>query len=81
MALFLIRLNNKRTWDRQTYDAWLKPGQVPADVFRDFRVANGKLSVWHIEDDRSNLEQVIMALAATRDTFAPFDYSASLKIV
>ena len=33
------------------------------------------LSVWYIEDDKSNLEQVAVAVASTRDSFSPFDYA------
>jgi len=75
MPSFLIRINNKRTWDREAYAEWLDIGQAPADVFRDFRVAEGILSVWHIENDRSNLNLVVAALAATRQSFDVFDYA------
>ena len=33
------------------------------------------LSIWYIEDDRSNLEQVAVAFASTRDSFSNFDYA------
>lgn len=33
------------------------------------------LSVWYIEDDKSNPERVAVALASTRDTFSNFDYA------
>lgn len=74
MPFFLIRINNKRTWDREAYSAWLEDRQAPADVFRDFRVSEGTLSVWHVADDRSNLRLIVSALAATRDSFDVFDY-------
>ena len=35
---------------------------------------NSTLSVWYIEDDKSNLEQVAIALTSTRDSFSNFDY-------
>jgi hypothetical protein len=38
------------------------------------RVNEGTLSVWHIEDDRSNLDVVIAALAATRQNVDKFEY-------
>ena len=73
MPFYLIRLSKKRRWDRDAY-SWLGPNQAPADVYQEFRVDDGKLSVWHIEDDRSNLGQVITALAVTRQTFDVFDF-------
>jgi hypothetical protein len=36
--------------------------------------ANNKLSVWHIEDDYSNLNRVICVLATWRDEIENFDY-------
>lgn len=74
MPSYLIRLNNKRTWDRDGYREWLGAMQVPADVLGDFRARNGRLSIWHIEDDEANLEQVITAIAVTRQQFDTFDY-------
>jgi len=73
MPLYLIRIT-RRNWDRTAHTSWLGANQVPADVYRDLRVTNGALSAWHIEDDRSNLLQVITALAATRDVIDVFDY-------
>jgi hypothetical protein len=58
MPLYLIRIT-KRNWERDEYDtSWLEPSEVPADVHRDLRVTESALSVWHIEDDKSNLEEV-----------------------
>ncbi len=73
MPFYLIRIN-RRIWDRDGYADWLQAGQAPADLFRDLRVVNGRISVWHIEDDKSNLDQVITALAVTRDNIDVFDY-------
>ncbi len=74
MPFYLIRINRKLRWERGEYRNWLEPGRAPADVCQDFRVENGSLSVWHIEDDKSNLEIVVTALSATRQGFDPFDY-------
>ena len=62
------------TWERNLYGTWLQPSEVPADVYRDFRVYAGSLSVWHIEDDKSNLYPVITALASSRHHVETFDY-------
>jgi len=73
MPLYLIGIN-KRNWDRDPSAIWLGEAGIPADVHQDLRVRGNALSVWHIEDDRSNLNAVITALAATRMAFDPFDY-------
>jgi len=49
--------------------------QIRNGPLRDFVLENSTLSVWYIEDDRSNLEQVAVALASTRDSFSNFDYA------
>jgi len=74
MPLFLMKIKRELTWSREEYAAWLAPDSVPADVAQDFRVKGGKLSVWHIEDDRSNLDQVVTALAANQSGLDPIDY-------
>lgn len=40
----------------------------------DLRINEGTLSVWQIEDDKTNLDLVIVALAATRQNFDKFEY-------
>jgi len=41
----------------------------------DFRVGTeGRLSVWHIEDDSSNLDEITTALASTKDHIANVDF-------
>ncbi|MSQ46810.1 MAG: hypothetical protein EXR78_00240 [Deltaproteobacteria bacterium] len=49
--------------------------QIRNGPLEDFVPENSTLSVWYIEDDRSNLEQVVIALASTRDFFSNFDYA------
>jgi hypothetical protein len=49
--------------------------QIGNGPLRDFVPENSTLSVWYIEDDKSNLEQVAVALASTRDSFSNFDYA------
>lgn len=74
MPFYLIRITN-RSWDRDLFNApWLGLDEIPADVHQDLRISQSSLSVWHIEDAQSNLEQVITALASTRDSIDTFDY-------
>lgn len=72
MPQYLLMIN-KRKWDRLNVP-WLKPNQIQADPLGDLRVNEGALSVWHIEDDKSNLDLVIVALAAARQNFDKFEY-------
>jgi hypothetical protein len=59
---------------RSQRPVWLAPGEIPADPLKDLITSNNTLSLWHIEDDRSNLERVIAAIAATCDVSSNFDF-------
>ena len=74
MPLYLVRIT-KRRWERDFQESpWLVPNLISADVYADVKVTKGDLSIWHIEDDRSNLNDVITALAVNRQLLAPLDY-------
>ena len=66
MPLFL-RIIRKAKWYKNEQVPWLPEGELQADTLTDLSTKSNELSVWHIEDDRSNLEQVVTALAAGRD--------------
>ena len=68
----LIKLDNKRMWDRP---AWLPAGEVPAEAVQDFRADGNELSAWYVEPDRSNLDRVLTAIAANREHFEKLDYA------
>jgi hypothetical protein len=68
----LIKLDNKRMWDRPE---WLPAGEVPAEAVQDFRADGNELSVWYVEPDHSNLDRVLTAIAANREHFEKIDYA------
>jgi len=73
LALRAIRLER---WDEEELlgAAWLPEQDIVADVLSDLHTRGGRLSVWHIEPDRSNLERVLVAFATGRDVLANVDY-------
>jgi len=71
MAL-LLRVITKPKWVRP---AWMEPGDVPADVLTDLRASNNDLSVWSVEQDRSNLDSVLVAVASSRERLDKIDYA------
>ena len=72
MGIFRFKFGKKRNWDILRLD-WLSGG-VQADPATDLRVSLGKMSVWWIEDDESNLDLVILALASSRDYIEKLEY-------
>jgi hypothetical protein len=63
---FVLRSGRRSRWERNANIE---------ESLKDLRPdACYKLSVWHIEDDHSNLNRVICALAAGREEIVNFDY-------
>lgn len=75
MPKLLRKLNSKRRWDKCEPPSWLEEGHLKADPLADLNTSGNRLSVYHIEDDQSNLDQVITALASTRDHADKMDFA------
>jgi len=63
----ILRKIRKSKWYKNLGVPWLKQEDLQADALGDLDSKDNKLSVWLIEDNRSNLERVITALAAKCD--------------
>ena len=68
----LLRKIRKSKW---YLISWLPESDLQADSLVDLSTKNNELSVWLIEDDKSNLERIITALAAHCDHLSNFDYA------
>jgi hypothetical protein len=71
----LLRKLTKQKWQPEYAIGWLSEGDLQADALNDLATQNNELSVFHIEDDKSNLNRVIAALAAKRDNLDKLDYA------
>lgn len=72
MTLWLRKVR-KSKWYRNVEVPWLEEGELQADAFSDLSTRSNKLSWWLIEDDRSNLERVVAALASKCDDLSIVD--------
>ena len=72
MALILRKLDSKASFYQPD---WLRNGDTQADALSNLRTKGNQLSVWLIDDDRSNLDRVLAALAAGRDRVEKLDYA------
>jgi hypothetical protein len=68
----LLRTITKNRWYRE-FD-WVAPDQVQADALKDLGTTNGALSVWEVDDQRANLDRILSALAASRESLQHMDY-------
>ena len=72
MAFILRKLDQKASF--YALD-WLEDDDTQADALWSLRTKGNQLSVWLIDDNKSNLKRVIAALAAGRDTLDKIDYA------
>ena len=68
----LLRKIRKARWNGVNSPSGVK---LSADALGDLTTSGNELSVYHVEDDSSNLERVIVALAANSEVFSNFDYA------
>jgi hypothetical protein len=71
----LLRKIRKSKWYKNDAVSWLNEDENQADALGDLVTSNNTLSVWLVEDDKSNLDQVIVALASTSDNISNLDYA------
>ena len=72
---FIFRQVRKNRWYKGEAESSLSIDDVPADPLGDLQTKSNELSIWFIDDEKSNLEQVASALAAGRDSSANLDYA------
>ena len=53
---------------------WLTQGEIQSDALGDLQTKENRLSVYRVESDEE-AEQVVVALAANRDSLANLDYA------
>ena len=76
----LLRKISKSKWHGHEIHPWLpkvslEADAIQADAMSDLKTENNALSLWRIDDNRINLEQVITALAANGNRPAHLDYA------
>jgi len=71
----LLREIRRAKWYKNAGVKWLGDDELQADALGDIRTSDNSLSVWEIADDRTNLDAIIAAIAAGRDTAANFDFA------
>lgn len=82
----VLRKIKKAKWYKNGVVSWLKEGELQADALTDLKTTNNRLSVWLVQDDKSNLDRIITALASkceysTNIDFALLDQSILEQLV
>lgn len=68
----LLRKIRKNRW--LPVPTWVPMGALHADPLADLGTKGNRLSVWRVEDDKSNLEKILVALAGNFDSASNLDY-------
>jgi hypothetical protein len=71
MPLFLRVISSLNSWDTEKDPPQLSIDDVSADMVTDLRTTNNNLSVFQIENEGTNVDRIITALAATRQHLQP----------
>ena len=71
---FILRKIRKARWYTEGI-SWLEEGEIHADPLADLYTKDNELSIWLVEDDRSNIDQIVTALAANRTHISNLDYA------
>ncbi len=75
MPSFLRKIRKTRWYRNPDFNLWLKENEIPADSLADLNTKDNKLSVWKVEDDESNLEDIIIALTTNGDYISDLSYA------
>ncbi len=72
---FLLRKIRKGRWYDHTDKPWIPENDASGDALTDLCTDENSFSVWFIEADRSNLDQIVVALASNCDGFSNVDFA------
>lgn len=75
MTLLLRKIDKRARWLKDDEaKQLLASGDVPSDPLGDLNTSGNKLSVWTVNSDKSNIDQIASAIASTRQRPADFSF-------
>ena len=74
MPWFLRTIKKTYWYKSKELNLWLGENEIPADSLHDISTKSNKLSVWQVEENKSNLNDIIIAIATNRSCITNFDY-------
>jgi hypothetical protein len=72
----VLRKIRKTRWDKELIkqEKWLGPEEIPSDPLGDLTTTNNQVSIWELDESKSNLDRLIAAIASNGDHVANFDF-------
>ena len=75
MSKLLRKVDSKPHWEPDgEFSEYIGAGKAPADALRDLATTDNALSVWQIDDNETNLDRVLAAIASTRQFLLKIDF-------
>ena len=76
MSFILRGIGRKALWTKSGHPdfPWLQEGELLADVFKEIRTKDGKLSIYTVDADKTSLTRIIVAIASGRENFQDYEY-------
>lgn len=71
----MLRKIRKAKWYKNDGVPWLQEGEIQGDALGDLITKSNELSIWVIDDDRSNLDRVVAALGAMGNNVDVVEYA------
>ena len=68
-----IRKIRKSKWYKNTSVPWLKENDIQADALVDLETTGNELSVYYIDEDKTNIDQLAVALALSCEYISNVD--------
>jgi hypothetical protein len=72
---YILRKVRKGRWSHEAANSWLGESDLQADALSDLQTSANALSVWTVANDKSNLNDVLTALASNGDSISNIDYA------
>jgi len=72
----ILRKIRKTRWDKELIkqEKWLGPEEIPSDPLGDLTTTDNQVSIWELDETKSNLDRLIAAIASNGDHIANFDF-------
>ncbi len=75
MRELLRKIDRKINWAKDgDFTKYLSADAAPADALQDLSTTENRLSIWRIEEDRTNLDRVLAAIVSGRDNLQKCDF-------
>jgi len=71
---YLLRQIKYNRWLFDDEAEWISRGKAPADIAPDFAAEKNRMSLWIVDDQKRNINRLILALVGNRSNLQHFEH-------